>query len=191
MDYEQVRQGFQLLLEGLGADVKHPQLRKTAECAARAWMESVCAGLAAPLAEINAFAFNEDAAKEDRETEQLIVLNGIPVRSLCAHHLLPFFGEASVAYVPAQRLCSLGTLARVVDHHARRPQLQETLTQEIARTLEQQLHPLGVGVAIRATHCCSTFRNAPHGSALSTSVMLGCLRHDAQLRNEFTVRSAL
>jgi GTP cyclohydrolase I len=118
--------------------------------------------------------------------DELVITRGIPVRSLCEHHMLPFTGVAHVGYLPDSRIIGLSKLARVVELFARRPQVQERLTQQVAHWLFTEMEPRGVGVVIEAEHSCMTLRGvtAP-GSVTTTSALLGVLREDARSRAEF------
>ena len=110
----------------------------------------------------------------------------IPVRSVCEHHLLPFVGVAHVGYLPDARILGLSKLARVVEHFACRPQVQERMTVQIADWLADHLEPKGVGVVIEAEHSCMTLRGAQaRGSDTVTSAVRGVLREDARSRQEF------
>jgi GTP cyclohydrolase I len=116
----------------------------------------------------------------------MVVVRSIPVQSVCEHHLLPFVGVAHVAYIPGDTILGLSKFARVVDHLARRPQVQERLTQQIAGQLENWLSPKGVGVVVEAEHTCMTLRGvAARGTQTRTSAVLGVLRDDAASRAEF------
>jgi GTP cyclohydrolase I len=118
--------------------------------------------------------------------DELVVARGIPFRSVCEHHLLPFYGRATVGYLPADRILGLSKLARVVEKFASRPQVQERLTKQIAAWLDDQLHPNGVGVLIEAEHTCMTLRGVQAvGSSTVTSTLLGALRTDPRSRHEF------
>lgn len=118
--------------------------------------------------------------------DELVLARGIPVRSVCEHHLLPFVGVAHVGYLPGERILGLSKLARIVEHFACRPQVQERLTKQIADWLSEQLSPKGVGVVIEAEHTCMTLRGVrASGSDTVTSTMLGSLRDDARSRQEF------
>ena len=118
--------------------------------------------------------------------DELVLVQDIPVQSLCEHHLLPFSGVAHVGYLPSERIVGLSKLARTVDHFARRPQTQERLTMQVARHLEEQLAPRGVGVVIEAGHSCMTLRGArAHDTRTVTSSMLGHLRTEPAARAEF------
>jgi GTP cyclohydrolase I len=117
---------------------------------------------------------------------EMVVVRDIEVYSLCEHHLLPFFGKAHVAYLPKGRILGLSKIPRIVDMFARRLQVQERLTTEIAAALQTVLEPEGVGVVIEATHLCMAMRGVEkQNSSAVTSSMTGCLRDDDKSRNEF------
>jgi GTP cyclohydrolase I len=122
----------------------------------------------------------------DEGYDEMVVVRSIPVQSVCEHHLLPFVGVAHVAYIPDATILGLSKFARVVDHLARRPQVQERLTQQIAASLEDGLAPKGVGVVVEAEHTCMTLRGvAAKGTVTRTSAVLGVLRENAAARAEF------
>jgi GTP cyclohydrolase IA len=122
----------------------------------------------------------------DEGYDELVLARDIPVQSVCEHHLLPFVGVAHVGYLPGRRILGLSKLARVAEHFARRPQVQERLTKQIADWLSEQLDPTGVGVVIEAEHTCMTLRGVQAtGSKTVTSTLLGTLRTDAASRQEF------
>jgi GTP cyclohydrolase I len=117
---------------------------------------------------------------------EMVVVRDIEVYSLCEHHLLPFFGKAHVAYVPDGRILGLSKIPRVVDMYARRLQVQERLTTEIADAIQVALEPQGVGVVIEATHLCMSMRGVEkQNSSAVTSSLTGCFRDDDKSRNEF------
>jgi GTP cyclohydrolase IA len=118
--------------------------------------------------------------------DEMVVLRGIRFESLCEHHMAPILGRAWVAYVPDGRVVGISKLARVVEAYAKRLQIQEKLTAQIANTINDVLKPRGVGVVIRATHHCMTARGVHKPDTdLVTSRMLGCFRDNPQLRQEF------
>ena len=122
----------------------------------------------------------------DERYDELVVVRSIPVQSVCEHHFLPFTGVAHVAYLPDDRIVGLSKLARVVEMFARRPQVQERLTQQIANYLDAHLTPKGVGVVIEAEHSCMTLRGVHvAGTTTSTSALKGILRERPQSRAEF------
>ena len=118
--------------------------------------------------------------------DEMVVVKDIEVYSLCEHHLLPFFGKCHVAYIPNKKVVGLSKVARLVNMYARRLQIQERLTSQIAQTLEDQLSPQGVGVIIEARHLCMVMRGVEkQNSAAMTSAMLGVFRENKQTRDEF------
>ena len=128
----------------------------------------------------------------DEGYDELVLARAIPLRSVCEHHLLPFVGTAHVGYLPGQRILGLSKLARVVEHFACRPQVQERLTKQVADWLCAQLEPKGVGVVIEAEHTCMTLRGVQAtGSRTLTSTLLGALRTDARSRSEFLTLTGL
>jgi len=118
--------------------------------------------------------------------DEMVVVKDIEFFSLCEHHLLPFFGKAHVAYLPSKKVIGLSKIARLVNMFARRLQIQERMTSQIAEALQEKLSPEGVGVIIEARHLCMQMRGVEkqHGQAV-TSAMLGSFRHDKQTRQEF------
>jgi len=122
----------------------------------------------------------------DGDYDELVVARDIPFRSVCEHHLLPFYGKAAVGYLPGGRILGLSKLARIVEHFALRPQVQERLTKQVADWLNLQLQPQGVGVVIEAEHTCMSLRGVQAvGASTVTSTMLGTLRRDVRSRQEF------
>ncbi|WP_073484693.1 GTP cyclohydrolase I FolE [Streptoalloteichus hindustanus] len=163
------------LLRALGVDVTTESLRETPRRMASAYAE-----LFSPR------PFNLTTFPNDEGYDELVLARRIPVRSVCEHHLLPFTGVAHVGYLPGDRILGLSKLARVVEHFASRPQVQERLTKQVADWLSEQLSPQGVGVVIEAEHTCMTLRGAQAvGSTTVTSTLLGTLRTDASSRQEF------
>jgi GTP cyclohydrolase IA len=118
--------------------------------------------------------------------DEMVVVKDIEVYSLCEHHLLPFFGKCHVAYLPNNKVVGLSKIARLVNMYARRLQIQERLTNQIATTIQEQLKPQGVGVIIEARHLCMVMRGVEkQNSAAVTSAMLGAFRDNKQTRDEF------
>ena len=118
--------------------------------------------------------------------DEMVIVKDIELFSLCEHHLLPFFGKCHVAYIPDQKVVGLSKIPRLVDMFARRLQIQERLTTQIAQTLMEKIRPQGVGVVIEARHLCMMMRGVEkqHSQAV-TSAMLGCFREQLQTREEF------
>jgi len=131
-------------------------------------------------------SFDLTTFPNDEGYDELVVARSIPVQSVCEHHLLPFVGVAHVAYIPGARIVGLSKLARVVEMFARRPQVQERLTQQVADWLQSNLTPRGVGVIVEAEHLCMTVRGVrASGTSTVTSALQGQLRADASSRAEF------
>jgi GTP cyclohydrolase I len=162
-------------MRALGIPLEDPDLVDTPRRLAHAYAE---------LLEVADFDFTTFANTE--HYDELVLVQDIPVRSLCEHHLLPFVGVAHVGYLPSTRIVGLSKLARTVEHFARRPQTQERLTMQIARQLEERLTPRGVGVVIEAEHSCMSLRGArAHPARTVTSSLLGHLRREPAARAEF------
>ena len=118
--------------------------------------------------------------------DEMVVVKDIELYSLCEHHLLPFFGKCHVAYIPSKKVIGLSKVARLVNMYARRMQIQERLTNQIAKAIEQKLSPEGVGVIIEARHLCMVMRGVEkQQSSAVTSAMLGAFRENKQTRDEF------
>src|SRR5919107_5679777 len=143
VDLEAARAGAAQFLRALGMDLDRESTRDTPRRMAEAYAE-----LLTPR------PFDLTTFPNDEGYDELVLARSIPVQSVCEHHLLPFIGVAHVAYVPGDRIVGLSKLARVVEHFARRPQVQERLTGQVADALERELTPRGVGVALEATHLC-------------------------------------
>jgi GTP cyclohydrolase IA len=130
--------------------------------------------------------FEPTTFPNDEGYDELVLARSIPVRSVCEHHLLPFTGVAHVGYLPGHRILGLSKLARIVEHFACRPQVQERLTKQVADWLCDHLRPRGAGVVIEAEHTCMTIRGVQAvGSRTVTSTLLGTLREDVASRQEF------
>ena len=122
----------------------------------------------------------------DVDYSEMVVVKDIPFYSLCEHHLLPFFGSAHVAYVPEGRVIGLSKIPRIVEMYARRLQVQERMTQQVADFLMERLEPKGVGVVLEATHLCAVMRGVRKpGTTMTTAAVLGLFRRNDKTRNEF------
>jgi GTP cyclohydrolase I len=177
---EEAEAAVRVLIEWAGDDPNREGLLDTPGRVARSYKE-LFAGYEEDPREYLTRTFEEVGGYDE-----LIVLRDIRVVSFCEHHMLPFLGKAHVAYLPTNRVVGISKLARVVNGFARRLQIQEKLTAEIATAIDEVLHPHGVGVVIESEHSCMTMRgiNTP-GSNLITSRMLGVLRDDPRTREEF------
>jgi len=177
---EEVEAAFRTIIRWAGDDPDRSGLKETPARAARAFDEYFAGYQQDPLAILNK-TFDETGGYEE-----MVVLRGIPFESHCEHHLAPIIGQAWVAYVPNGRVVGLSKLARVVDAYAKRLQIQERMTSEIAFAVQEVLKPQGVGVVIKATHHCMASRGVHKvGSDMVTSCMLGCFRDNALTRQEF------
>ena len=167
------------ILTGLGEDPEREGLRDTPTRAAKA-MQYLCGGYQRSLEEIvNGALFASD-------NDEMVIVKDIELYSLCEHHLLPFIGKAHVAYIPTGKVLGLSKVARIVDMYARRLQIQENLSRQIAEAVEQVTGALGVAVVIEAQHMCMMMRGVEkQNSSMVTSVMLGEFRSNPATRGEF------
>ena len=174
-----VANAYRELLEAIGEDPQREGLVRTPGRAARAF-EFLTAGYRQSLDGIINNALFESEASE------IILVKDIELYSLCEHHLIPFIGKAHVAYIPNGKVVGLSKTARIVDMFARRLQIQENLTMQIADALMKALHPRGVGVVIEAKHLCMMMRGVEkQNSVMKTSCLLGVFKEDARTRAEF------
>jgi GTP cyclohydrolase I len=177
-DSEAVERAVRELLKAVGEDPEREGLVETPRRVAEMFRE-VFGGLQEDPAKLLDVTFDE-------RHEEMIVLRDIPFYSMCEHHLLPFSGIAHVAYIPRGRVVGISKLARVVDCLARRPQLQERLTSQIADLIEERLKPRGVAVVVKAEHLCMTMRGIKKpGSLVVTSATRGGFRAREATRMEF------
>ena len=176
---EELEDAYRNLLEAIGEDPDREGLRRTPVRAAHA-LQFLTQGYRQDLEEvINDAVFASDAS-------EIILVKDIELYSLCEHHLLPFIGRAHVAYIPNGKVIGLSKVARIVDVFARRLQIQEHLTLQIADALMKILHPSGVGVVIEAKHLCMMMRGVEkQNSVMKTSCLLGSFKEDARTRSEF------
>jgi GTP cyclohydrolase IA len=170
---------FRELLECVGEDPERQGLVKTPNRAARAF-EFLTNGYRQSLDDL------VNDAIFDSEASEIVLVKDIELYSMCEHHLLPFVGKAHVAYIPNGKVIGLSKVARVVDMFARRLQIQENLTIQIADALMKTLHPTGVAVVIEAKHLCMMMRGVEkQNSVMKTSCLLGSFKEDARTRSEF------
>jgi len=175
VDLEAAKRAAGDFLAALGIELDREGLSETPARMARAYADL-----------FDARPFRLTTFPNDAGYDQLVLARGIPFRTVCEHHLLPFSGVAHVGYLPADRILGLSKLARLVEHFAARPQTQERLTRQIADSLADRLRPRGTGVIIEAEHTCMTLRGVRAlGATTITSTLLGTLRADATSRAEF------
>ncbi len=179
MDKAKIEEGVRLILEGMGENPNREGLLKTPARVARMY-EEVCAGL------------EEDPRRHfetlfDEGHQEMVLERDIPFFSLCEHHLVPFFGKAHIAYLPGAdgRICGLSKLARLLDAFAKRPQVQERLTSQVADVLVEELKPEGVLVVLEAEHLCMSMRGVKKpGSTTTTSAVRGIFERRQATRSE-------
>jgi GTP cyclohydrolase I len=178
-DLDRIADAYRELLQSVGEDVDREGLQRTPDRAARA-LEFLTQGYRQNLDQIINGAVFESRASE------IILVKDIELYSLCEHHLLPFIGRAHVAYLPNGKVIGLSKVARIVDVFARRLQIQENLTTQIAESLMRCLEPSGVAVVVEAKHLCMMMRGVEkQNSVMKTSCLLGTFKEDARTRSEF------
>lgn len=178
MDKERIMKAVREILIAVGENPDRPGLDETPLRVANMY-EEIFAGL------------NEDPKKhlkffDEKSNDEMVIVRDIPFSSMCEHHLLPFVGKAHIAYIPSDnKIIGLSKLARIVDNFAKKPQVQERLTHDIADFLNDNLKPKGVAVIIEAEHMCMSIRGArASGSKTQTSALRGIMRTDARTRTE-------
>jgi GTP cyclohydrolase I len=176
---EKLGELYRRIIQGIGEDPAREGLLDTPERAAKA-MEYLTRGYQQNVDEVvNNAIFESD-------NDEMILVKDIEVYSLCEHHLLPFIGKCHVAYIPTGKVIGLSKIARIVDMFARRLQIQENLTKQIADTLMHIIQPAGVGVIVEARHLCMMMRGVEkQNSQMTTSMMLGTFRDHDRTRSEF------
>jgi GTP cyclohydrolase I len=174
-----IEQAVRRILIEIGEDPDRDGLLRTPERMHKMWLELSCGYRVDPDRLINGAVF-------DVGYSEMVVVKGIPFYSLCEHHLLPFFGTAAVAYIPKGRVIGLSKIPLIVEMYARRLQVQERLTQQVAGFLQERLGPNGTGVVIEATHLCAVMRGIRKpGTVMTTSHVLGLFRTSDKTRAEF------
>ena len=179
MDKQRIENAVREILLAIGEDPEREGLLETPARVARMY-EEIFSGLESnPQQHLKIF-------HEPQEHNELVLVRDIPLYSVCEHHLLPFVGKAHIAYIPDKgKIIGLSKFARIVDCFARRPQVQERLTAQIADFLYKNMEPLGVAVVIEAEHLCMTMRGArAAGATTMTSALRGSMRSDAKTRSE-------
>ena len=179
MNDDRVRDAVEVLLREVGEDSTREGLARTPTRVAKA-LKFLTSGYKSDIdAVVNDALFTVDYS-------EMVIVKDIDFYSLCEHHLLPFFGKCHVAYLPRTKVIGLSKIPRLIEVFSRRLQVQERLTNQIAKTLSTILDPLGVGVVVEATHLCMLMRGVEkQNSSAMTSAMLGAFRDDARTRMEF------
>ncbi len=176
---DSMKSAFRSILESVGEDVTREGLRDTPARAAKA-MAFLTHGYQQTLEEV------VNGAIFESESDEMVIVRNIELYSLCEHHLLPFIGKCHVAYLPKGKVIGLSKVARIVDMYARRLQIQESLTHQIATAILEVTDGRGVGVIIESQHMCMMMRGVQkQNSSMTTSAMLGHFRKDINTRNEF------
>jgi len=179
MDLETIRQSMVQMLTAFGEDPQREGLQRTPERVARMYEELLSGYRTNPVALVNDALFSV-------EYDEMVTVRDIEFYSLCEHHLLPFIGRAHIAYIPDGKVIGLSKIPRIVDMFARRLQVQERMTRQIADFINETLHPKGVAVVVEALHLCSMMRGVrKHDARMTTSTMLGTFREDLAVRMEF------
>ena len=177
IDKKKIREAVRLLLEGIGEDADREGLRDTPDRVARMYEEIFSHGEEEPGVSLSK-KFNEDH-------HEVVLVKDIPFFSICEHHLMPFFGKAHVAYIPNGHIVGIYKLARVVESFARRPQVQERMTSQIADIINEELQPQGVAIVCEAVHTCMTMRGVKKpGATVVTSAMRGAFEKNVTSRTE-------
>ena len=179
IDQQRIAAAVREILIAIGEDPSRDGLLETPERVARMYAECMAGLHDDPTRHLKLF-------EESSGSDEMVLVRDIPLYSMCEHHLLPFTGHCHIAYIPGEnRIIGLSKFARIVDSFARRPQVQERLTNQIADFIDESLHPLGVAVIIEAEHLCMTMRGArAAGSVTQTSALRGRMRSDARSRAE-------
>ena len=179
VDQARIAAATREMLEAVGEDPEREGLLRTPERVARAYDELLSGYRTDPVGLINDAIFSVDY-------DDMVIVRDIEFYSLCEHHMLPFIGRAHVAYISNGKVIGLSKIPRIVDMFARRLQVQERMTHQIAEFLNEVLEPRGVAVVLEGVHMCSMMRGVKkHDSSMTTSAMLGCFREEQKTRAEF------
>lgn len=178
VNHEKVREAIKMLLEGIGEDINREGLQDTPDRIARMY-EEICGGMDEDAGEHLSKVFSVD-------NNEMVLEKDIVFYSMCEHHLMPFYGKAHVAYIPNGKVAGLSKLARTVDVYAKRLQIQEQMTGQIADAMMEHLEPQGVMVMLEAEHMCMTMRGIKKPGSKTVSVACrGCFEDDINLQNRF------
>jgi len=184
MDQESIRQAIRNLLIAVGENPEREGLRRTPDRVARMYGELLEGYRQDPNELVNDALF-------EVKYDEMVLVHDIEFYSLCEHHMLPFLGRAHVSYLPRNKVLGLSKIPRIVDMFARRLQVQERMTRQIAECIDELLNPLGVAVVIEGLHLCATMRGVKkHDARMTTSAMLGAFRKSLATREEFLANIA-
>lgn len=179
---ELMKEGIQMFIEGMNLDITDQHLVRTPDRVCNAWVSEFGKG----------YSYTEEDIKNllsvdfEENCDEMVVVKDIPFLSHCSHHIVPFCGTAKIGYVPKKKVVGLSKLGRILDVYALRLQVQERLTKQIAEAIMKHLRPHGVGVVLEATHFCMAHRGVRKpGSKMVTSCLLGKMRTDSKMRQEF------
>jgi GTP cyclohydrolase I len=179
LDERTIKESVSNILRAVGEDPSRDGLLRTPERVARMYEELLSGYREDPIAMINEALFDVDY-------DEMVVVRDIEFYSLCEHHMLPFMGRAHVAYIPNGKVLGLSKIPRIVDMFARRLQVQERMTRQVADFMDELLHPKGVAVVMEALHLCSMMRGVKkHDARMTTSTMLGLFKSNSDVRMEF------
>ena len=178
-DIDKAAELYRGLIQQTGENVERDGLLKTPERAAKA-LQFLTQGYTQSLEEV------VNNAVFETTNDQMVIVRGVEFYSMCEHHMLPFIGTCHVGYLPSEKVIGLSKIARIIDMFARRLQIQEQMTQEIAEAIQEVTNARGVGVLIEAKHLCMMMRGVEkQNSSMKTSVLLGSFRSEVKTRSEF------
>ena len=176
---EEIQKAISSILQAVGENPEREGLKRTPERVARMYAELLSGYKADPIAVVNDAIF-------DVKYDEMVIVRDVEFYSLCEHHILPFMGRVHVAYIPDGKILGLSKIPRIVDIFARRLQVQERMTRQIADLVRDLLHPQGVGVVVEALHLCMMMRGVQkHNARMTTSAMHGAFRSNLATRQEF------
>jgi len=178
IDHAKIVAGVRMILEGLGEDTEREGLRDTADRVARMYTELLQGTHEDPRAHLTVVF--------DEQHDEMVLVRDVPFSSMCEHHMLPFHGRVHAAYIPRGKVVGLSKIARVIEAYARRLQVQERMTSQIADLLMDELDAQGVGIVVEASHTCMTMRGIKKpGALMMTSAMRGMFKTNQATRSEF------
>lgn len=175
--YQKIKHHAGEMLKAMGLCLENGDVKETPHRIAKSYVYELCVGLFIEKPRMTTF--------DQPGCDAMVVCKDVYVKSLCEHHMLPFYGKACVAYIPEDRILGLSKITRLVDWCARRPQVQERLTQMIAHELEKTLKPKGIAVFMQCTHLCMMLRGVKEEGLCATSAVMGNFKENPETRQEF------